>query len=195
MAGQVKALVCGDSGFAGLHLSALLRDEGVGVAGYSLRMGQDVRDYERLRETLLTVAPDLIFYLAAQPSPAESWTSPGRAFDIIQGGALNLLEACRQTDSHARILLVGSESEYGNTMRDGRVTEASTCQPTTPYAVAKLAATNLGLAYAARYGLHVVIARPAYHTGPGQHPRYAVSAFARRVVQAERAGGGVVEHG
>lgn len=190
----MRALISGASGFAGRHLTALLEAEGIGVCGFNLSDGRDVRDYECLRECLVTCAPDLIFHLAAQPSPAESWTNPGRAFDIIQGGTLNLLEVARQTDSHARILLVGSESEYGDSMRDGPVTEDSPCRPTTPYAVAKLAATNLGLTYAARYGLQIVAVRPAYHTGPGQHPRYAVSAFARRVALAER-DGGVVEHG
>jgi GDP-4-dehydro-6-deoxy-D-mannose reductase len=192
--GTLKALITGQSGFVGQHLTTLLEAEEITVVGYNLGDGRDVRDYECLRECLTTCAPDLVFHLAAQPSPAESWTSPARAFDVIQGGALNLLEAARQTDSHARILLVGSESEYGNSMRDSAVTEDSPCWPVTPYAAAKLTATNLGLAYTARYDLHVVVCRPAYHTGPGQHPRYAVSAFARRVALAERTGG-IVEHG
>jgi GDP-4-dehydro-6-deoxy-D-mannose reductase len=191
----MRALITGASGFAGQHLTALLDAEGMEVVGFNLGEGRDVRDYECLRECLVTCAPDYVFHLAAPTSPAESWRNPRRTRDIIYGGAENLLEVAVQTDSHARILLVGSEAEYGDTMRAGRVTEASTCQPTTPYAVAKLAATTLGVAYHQRYGLHVVVVRPAYHTGPGQHPRFAVSAFAKRVAEVEASRRDVVEHG
>lgn len=191
----MNALITGQSGFAGQHLTALLIAEGIEVVGFNLGEGRDVRDYECLRECLTTCAPDLVFHLAAQPSPAESWGDPRRALDIIVDGAFNLLEAARHTDSHARLLLVGSEAEYGAAMRLGRVTEDGPCFPVSPYGTAKLAATNLAMNYHHQHGLQVVVARPSYHTGPGQHPRFAISAFARRVVLAERGLAPHVRHG
>jgi GDP-4-dehydro-6-deoxy-D-mannose reductase len=45
------------------------------------------------------------------------------------------------------------------------------------------------------YGLPVVIARPFNHIGPGQSPMFVVSAIAKRIVDAERAGATKVEMG
>jgi GDP-4-dehydro-6-deoxy-D-mannose reductase len=193
------ALVIGDLGFAGQTLTwHLHRDppnSGTHVEGYDLRRGEDIRDYERLRSEIERLEPDHIYMLAAQPSPAESWVDPRRALDIGVAGTLNLLEACRALDWRGRLLLVGSEAEYGLRLETGVLPEWAGCEPASPYGVAKLAATTLGMAYHRQHGLHVVVARPSYHTGPGQHSRYAISGFARQVAEVEAGHRDAVDHG
>jgi GDP-4-dehydro-6-deoxy-D-mannose reductase len=191
----MRALVTGQAGFAGQHLTRLLQEEGIGVVGYNQGDGRDVRDFECVRECLVTCDPDLVFHLAAQPSPSESWVNPRRAHDVIAGGALVLLEALRHTASDARVLLVGSEAEYGTALRARRASEDDACWPVSPYAVAKLAATHYARTYADRYGLHVVVVRPSYHTGPGQFARQAISAFARRIALVEAGRRSHLDHG
>ena len=84
-----RVLVTGYTGFKGMWLVLLLRRLGAEVAGYSLdtptregarvceRIGlegrlsyavrADVRDFERLRQAGAAFAPEVVFYLAAQP--------------------------------------------------------------------------------------------------------------------------------
>jgi GDP-4-dehydro-6-deoxy-D-mannose reductase len=65
----------------------------------------------------------------------------------------------------------------------------------TPYAASKVAAEYLGLQTFLGRGLEVIRVRPFNHVGPGQADSFVVSALARRVVEAERSGSGVVRVG
>lgn len=189
------ALVTGERGFVGKHLLPHLEDCGDSVYGFDLAFGSDVRDYETLRGMIERIEPNHIYHLAAQASPAESVTDPRRALEVNVGGALNLLEAVRHTGSRARVLLVGTSEEYGYENQTGPITEESPCFPVTPYGVSKLAAERLGMTYAIRYGINIVAMRPFNHAGPGQRSQYAVSAFAKQVVEVEKGSRSVIEHG
>lgn len=63
-----------------------------------------------------------------------------------------------------------------------------TCLPTprNPHAVSKAAAEMLCRQWRITNGLDVVIARPFNPTGPGQHPGYALSGFARDIAALAR---------
>lgn len=196
----MRALVTGSAGFAGQYLAASLLADGVEVAGFDVREGRDVsdvRDYEALRAVMDACEPDLIFHLAAVSWPGESLTDPRRCMDVNVTGALNVLEAVRHSGSHARVLLAGTSEEYGYEGREPGATldEAAACHPTTPYGASKLAASALGMAYARRYGLPVVVTRAFNHTGAGRQAVNAESAFARRIVAVERGEADHVPHG
>jgi len=68
------------------------------------------------------------------------------------------------------------------------LTELSPTAPLTPYAASKLAAEALCLQAWLGHGQRVVTVRPFNHIGPGQSPNFAVSALAKRIVDAERSG-------
>lgn len=196
----MKCLVTGGSGFVGQHLVQRLRDLKHEVYIFDVRCGarEDIRDYEQIRRAIETIEPDWIFHLAAQADVPEGLLDPRRAFEVNLTGTLNLLEAVRNTASRARLLLIGSAAEYGNaTPAQGKrmITEECPVAPTEPYAVSKLAATTLGMVYAQKYGLSVVVARPFNHTGPGRPSRYVDAAFARRIVAIERGQLDVLWHG
>ncbi|HEY1700873.1 MAG TPA: GDP-mannose 4,6-dehydratase [Trebonia sp.] len=193
----MRALVTGSSGFVGTYLAKSLTDDGWDVTGFNLRAGQDVRNYDQMRNVMETVQPDQVFHLAAVAWPGESITDPRRTFDVNVTGALNVLEAVWQTGSDARILLAGTSEEYGyEGWPDGyTLTEDSPVRPTTPYGVTKLAATTLGMTYARRHHLRVVATRAFNHTGWGRQAVNAESAFARRIVAVEQGLADRVEHG
>jgi GDP-4-dehydro-6-deoxy-D-mannose reductase len=66
------------------------------------------------------------------------------------------------------------------------VDEAHPLQPLDPYGISKAAADQYCAFMYAAAGLDVVRLRPFNHSGPGQPPEYALPAFARQIVQAER---------
>ena len=70
------------------------------------------------------------------------------------------------------------------------VSESTVVAPVTPYAASKAAAEDVALQAWRGYGQAVLVVRPFNHVGPGQAPSFAVSALARRIVEASRAGTG-----
>lgn len=187
----MKALITGLSGFVGKHLADYLVAEGWIVHGFDIPHGQDIRDFEQIRNALDEFRPDVIFHLAAQAYVPESFTSPQRAIEVNTIGSLNILEAVKQLGIKTTIHLAGTSEEYG----DGEVKEDSALQPKSPYAIAKIAMDYLGQFYAKSYGLHVVVTRAFNHTGPGRGEMYAESSWAKQIVEIELGRRDYLEHG
>jgi GDP-4-dehydro-6-deoxy-D-mannose reductase len=188
---MIKVLITGSRGFVGKHLiSHLLKSQSnkgkYEIYEFDLTLGNDIRSYEHIRNSVDSIQPDLIFHLAAQAYVPESSLDPRRGLETNIVGSLNLLEAVKNTGMHSAILMTGTSEEYGYSRDDETLHEDSTCKPTTPYGVSKLAASNLGLVYAKTYGFKVIITRAWNHIGPGASPSYAISAFAKRVAEAEK---------
>jgi GDP-4-dehydro-6-deoxy-D-mannose reductase len=197
--GMLKVLITGSNGFVGTHLKQLLESSTSPkgkylIEGFDLSDGQDIRDFEAVRSKIDLWQPDYVFHLAAQAYVPESTMNPRRGIETNLIGTLNVLEAVRQTGMHSRIHIAGTSEEYGYDRDDVELTEESVAKPTTPYGVTKLAATALAMTYAKIYGMKVVCTRAWNHIGPGASPSYAVSAFSKRVAEAEKYGTTIV-HG
>ena len=192
----MRCLVSGSKGFVGSHLTKLLEDEGVEVIHFNLRDGQNLLDYELLRNTLDVYRPNYIFHLAAQAFVPESLTNPYRAFQVNTLGSVNLLEAARQLNIKTKILLAGTSEEYGGAMNgEGMIDENTMPEPASPYAVSKMAMDFLGRMYARAYGMEIVVTRAFNHAGSGRGEMYAESSFAKQIVECELGKRDVVEHG
>lgn len=192
----MKALVTGSEGFVGQHLAQYLRSQGIEVVGFNLRNGQNLLDYEMVRNVLDIERPDYIFHLAAQAYVPESFTSPARTFYVNTIGSLNILEAVRNLGIKTRIHLAGTSEEYGDSQYgEGVTTEMTLPNPLSPYAISKLAMDHLGRLYAKSYGMQVVVTRAFNHAGPGRGEMYAESSFAKQIIDFERGTREVVEHG
>lgn len=192
----MKALIVGNEGFVGKHLTKELLAQGHTVDGISWRHGDDVRDYEKMRNLIDVSRPDRIFHLAAQPYVPESFANPVRAFEVNTIGSINILEAVRQLGIKTRVLLAGTSEEYGDTSnQEEPITENSLPNPLSPYAISKLAMDYMGQLYAKSYGIPIVVTRAYNHAGPGRGEMYAESAFAKQIVEVELGRRKVVEHG
>src|SRR5262245_34244750 len=91
---DMKGLVTGASGFIGSHLVDFLRAAGHSVVPLG-RAECDVLDQPKLAQAIADAAPDVIFHLAAQSLPGQSWTDPQGTFRSNVEGTLNLLGAVR----------------------------------------------------------------------------------------------------
>jgi len=101
-------------------------------------------------------------------------------------GAENVLGACNLRDGIERVVIVSSSEVYGpraeGVAEDRALVPGGMNVSRWSYAVGKLAAERLALAYHEQYGLPVTIVRPFNVYGPGQTGQGAVRVFVSRVL-------------
>lgn len=197
----MRALITGAGGFVGGHLCAFLLDHSDWeILGTVYPQPQersepcarmrltfaDLRDPQMVRDLIDSWEPGVIFHLAALSSVSASFEHPWETLENNIRAQLNILEAVRQAETQTRVLVIGSNEEYGKPGEDQLpIIEDTPLRPQSPYAVSKVAQDMLGLQYHLAYGVDVVRLRPFNHTGPGQSPRFVVPAFASQIARIE----------
>jgi GDP-4-dehydro-6-deoxy-D-mannose reductase len=181
----VRALITGGKGFVGHWLSEHLRGCGDEVAVTDIET--DIADQAALEPVVAAAAPDAIYHLAALTHVGESWEVPAEVLRVNVLGTAAVLAAARRLATPPTVLVVSSAEVYGIVGEgDLPLSESSAVAPVTPYAASKAAAEQVALQAWRGYGQPVVVVRPFNHVGPGQAPTFAVSALARRIVDARR---------
>jgi len=199
----MRVLITGISGFAGSHLAEYLLHEHPEVELYGLRRWRselpaaapsavarivegDLLDATSLLRALQASRPDVVFHLAASSSVASSWDTPAEIMQVNVLGTLNLLEATRQLDLDAPVVLACSAEAYGQVAPEELpIRESQPFRPVSPYAVSKAAVDLLGYQYFQSFRLRTVRARFFNHCGPGQPSRFVVSSLARQIAEIE----------
>jgi len=126
-----RVLVTGHTGFKGGWLWLWLREMGAHVTGYALAppsspnlweiLGDratsiigDVRDVDRVRDTVHRIDPQVVFHLAAQALVRESYRDPLGTFATNVLGTGSLLQACRELSALECVVVVTSDKVYEN---------------------------------------------------------------------------------
>ncbi|MGH9045018.1 MAG: GDP-mannose 4,6-dehydratase [Acidimicrobiales bacterium] len=183
----MRALVTGGSGFVGGHLCAHLSKMGDEVVSTDAEV--DVAELDALRASLLGERPEVVYHLAALSHVGESWSDPTDVVRVNVLGSANVLAAARAISPPPLLIMVSSADAYGSlSEEDLPVTESSPLRPVSPYGASKAAAEHLALQAWRGFSQPVIVMRPFNHFGPGQPASFAVSAFAKRIVEAQREG-------
>jgi GDP-4-dehydro-6-deoxy-D-mannose reductase len=197
----MRVLITGAAGFVGRHLAAHLFGEGGQEVWGLTRSGRpvegldprvqlvaaDLREKNAVEIAVAQVRPDAVYHLASQASVAKSLSDPLATMMNNVVGQTNLLEACATHVPNARILVVGSNEEYGLTHPDELpIKESKELRPISPYAVSKVTQDLMGHQYFATHHLHIIRVRPFTHTGPGQESLFVTPSFARQIAEMER---------
>lgn len=186
-----RALICGVSGQDGAYLSKLLLDKGHEVWGTSrdaqmssfallreLKIADQVKtismsltDFRSVLQAISEVQPDEIYNLAGQSSVGLSFNQPVDTFESIALGTINLLESIRFINAKIRFYNAGSSECFGDTGNDA-ADENTAFRPTSPYAIAKAAATWQVDLYRKAYGLYAVTGILFNHESPLRPERF-----------------------
>lgn len=192
-ASEAPVVVTGASGFIGTHLVDTLGRSGQAVVGIDRRpptgatspnvehVTGDLRHMDIVRRLQGARA---VVHLAALPGVRPSWERFDEYVEANIGATRLLLEACVEADV-PRMVIASSSSIYGS-RHGGAMSERDIPAPVSPYAVTKLAAEQLALAYAARPDTTLTCAALRFFTvyGPGQRPDMLIS----RIISAVLAG-------
>ena len=183
----MRALITGGRGFVGRHLSASLIAHGDLVTVTDTEV--DVCNFNQVAQALEAAQPEVIYHLAGLAHVGDSWGDPTKLLSVNVVGTGVVLAAARQVVPDATTIVISSAEVYGKVAEaDLPLTERSPLNPASPYAASKVAAEFVALQAARGFDQRVVVARPFNHIGPGQSRAFAVSAFAHRIVEAERSG-------
>lgn len=167
-----RVLITGDTGFKGSWLSMWLTNHGAEVHGYALpplahshfndldlgsvinHTDGDVRSLENMMAKFHAVQPQVVFHLAAQPIVRLSYRDPVQTFDTNIGGATNVLECVRLTDSVQALVFITSDKCYRNIEQVAGYTEDDVLGGNDPYSASKGAAELVFAAYNASFFVH-----------------------------------------
>lgn len=194
----MRVLITGVCGFVGRHLAAELAAHGHEPVGLRLLAEKppdgvpckagDITDPTAIRAAVAGFAPDACVHLAGVSTVARSWADPVAAFEVNAVGTLRLLTVLRAAPKPVRVLVVSSSQVYGERPADGLLDENAALRPSNPYAVAKAAADEMTLRWAAREGRPWMTARPVNHIGPRQSRDFVIPSFALQLVAIARGG-------
>jgi len=170
-------LVTGASGFIGGHLCRMLYELGAQIFGLvrcpGLRKQHlyeqhvvDIVDRQQVRSLVYDLRPDLVVHLAANKNRACELAGYRDSYKVNVLGSLNLIEACLELPSLTRFVFLGTCEEYG--LQPVPFDETLREIPVSPYAVTKLAVTQLLQAIAQSHDFPAVILRLSVVYGPGQ---------------------------
>jgi dTDP-glucose 4,6-dehydratase len=143
-----------------------------GLSNYRLER-VDIADTAAVDALFERCQPDLVVHFAAESHVDRSIVSPG---DFVQAnivGTFNLLEAFRRgAKERAGSLFhhVSTDEVYGSLGSEGRFTETTRYDPSSPYSASKAASDHLVRAYSRTYGLPVKITNCSNNYGPYQFP-------------------------
>ncbi len=149
-------LITGHSGFKGSWLSLWLQKLNANVIGYSKSIPtkpslfelanigegmtsifEDIRDYQKLKNTIEKYQPEVIFHMAAQSLVRESYKEPIETFSTNIMGTVNILESVRQIGKPCVVINVTSDKCYQNTNKIEAYTEEDPMGGYDPYSSSK----------------------------------------------------------
>ena len=177
----MKIMITGGGGFIGSHLADRYLEENNEIIllirnnskteniAHILKKVKieivDITDFKKLGDCIEKNNPDLLIHLAGETSHSKSFEDPLYDVDVNTKSTLFILEKIRKSELECRFVLGSTFIVVGRPDKLP-VTEETRCNPTTIYAINKLASENYCKVYNEVYGLDTVIFRITNSFGP-----------------------------
>lgn len=196
-----QVFVTGADGFIGSHLVELLVKEGAKVRallyynswnerGWLADVSPDVmkevellrgdiRDCERMRQGV--AGCDFVFHLSSLIAIPYSYDAPRSYVETNITGAINVLQACRESSALARLVHVSTSEVYGSAQQLP-IPESHPLVGQSPYSASKIGADKMAESFYLSFGVPVVTARPFNTFGPRQTARAVIPTIASQLL-------------
>lgn len=159
-----RVLLTGHTGFKGSWLALWLHELGAEVTGVALSPESqpnhwdllklpiddrrlDIRDTNALAGIVRETQPEIVFHLAAQPLVRRSYRDPLETWSTNVMGTVNVLEACRQTQSVRAIVAITTDKCYENNEWPWGYRENDRLGGHDPYSASKAGAELVAASY------------------------------------------------
>lgn len=145
----------------------------------------DLTDFASVLSTLQKVRPDAIFHLASYANVRASFITPLSVMSNNVMGTANLFEAVHLSGLDPVIQLASTSEVYGQVdPKNVPIKEDCPINPSSPYAVSKVAQDFLGYTYFRSYGAKIIRTRMFTYINPRRLDLFATS-FAYQVARVE----------
>lgn len=172
---QVRALVFYNS----WNERGWLRDVDPAVMSQVEVLTGDIRDAERMRQGV--AGCEYVFHLSSLIAIPYSYDAPRSYVDVNILGALNVLQACRESDTLTRLVHVSTSEVYGSA-QTVPITEKHPLVGQSPYSASKIGADKMAESFHLSFKLPVVTARPFNTFGPRQTARAVIPTIASQLL-------------
>jgi len=132
---------------------------------------------------------DTVYHLAAESHVDRSILFPGEFVRTNVVGSWNLLECARRHWRGAReaepakvFVHVSTDEVFGDLGAEGKFSESTAYDPSSPYSASKAAADHFARAYFRTYGLPVVVTNCSNNYGPYQFPEKLIPVMITRAL-------------
>lgn len=158
-----------------------------GVPNYEFRQ-IDIRDAQAVAGAFQDFQPDWVAHFAAESHVDRSIVSPDDFISTNVLGTLNLLLAARDVWNGNQERLfhhVSTDEVYGSLGKEGKFTEETPYDPSSPYSASKASSDHLVRAFARTYELPTVITNCSNNYGPYQFPEKLIPLMILRAEAGE----------
>ena len=160
---NTNIIVTGGSGFVGSHLVKHLSEKH-SVTNYDIADGNDILDFDNLRNTFNEVHPHQVYHLAGSVHMPPAEKNPLKDYTLNIQGTLNIIKLCEE--HNAKLLFTGTGASYG--IGDYPQQEEVYPKPVSNYGISKLAAEMYIRKWAWTTKLHGVVTRYSSVYGPNR---------------------------
>ena len=155
----------------------------------------DLNDMSSVLAALDDARPNYIFHLASHANVQTSFSTPISVVQNNVTGTLILLEAVRYLKIKPKIQICSTSEVYGQVHQTNvPINEDCPLNPSSPYAVSKLAQDLLGATYFRSYGMEVIRTRMFSYLNPRRSDLFATS-FATQIARIEMGLQSELHHG
>jgi len=145
-------------------------------------LGADISDADKMDALLSRHQFYAVINFAAESHVDRSIDTPGDFIHTNIVGTTTLLDRARRHGVR-RFLQVSTDEVYGSLGPEGKFTEKSPIEPSSPYSASKASADLLALAAHHTYGQEVVITRCSNNYGPYQFPEKLIPLMIIRALE------------
>ncbi|KAF0135253.1 MAG: GDPmannose 4 6-dehydratase [Candidatus Saganbacteria bacterium] len=155
----------------------------------------DLNDLSSVLSTLKQVKPDGIFHLASHANVRASFITPLSVLNNNIMGTANLLEGIRIAELDPVVQLCSTSEVYGQVdPKNVPIKEDCPINPSSPYAVSKVAQDLLGYTYYLSYKMKIIRTRMFAYLNPRRQDLFATS-FTMQVARIEAGQQKILLHG